>query len=215
MTRLGWNAMHLLDVDIPAGSVRRGEMCRMVMPRSYQYAWLQAMHGEDVDYSASSVFFETAQATVHASDEMFSWRVACLLHQRGVLANLSLRENILLPFLYRASRKDMARAQTALPELADWLEISGMLDEQAGERSSYVHALISLGRIMLMQPDIIVVQDVHAGMQAHRLGRFRLLFGEALQRLGVGVLYLSCTAQDVMGLDFSHSFELAGAEDVI
>jgi len=219
MSCLRWHAMPLLDIDVPAACVARGEYCRLVMPRPYQQAWLQTMlaGNSGSDLSENGIFFETdnAQVSLSGGDTMFSQHVACLLHARGAIANLSLRENLLLPFLYGANRKSMASAQAALPEVADWLDLSAMLDEQAGERSNYVHALISLGRIMLQQPDILIVQDVHAGMQAHRLERFRLLFGEAVRRLGVGVLYLSSSAQDGMGLNFCRSLELAGAEDVI
>ncbi len=212
MIRLCWKEMRLLDADVLAGDVARGEILRLVMPRRYQLAWLQLMTGatQDQPQQEAQIWLETPEITVDSSSRVFSQHVVYLLHQHGALANLSLRENLMLPFLYGGLSDEMARANDLLPEVAEWLDIGDALDAQVGERSSYMHALISLGRSVLMQPDIMVVQDAHVGMQAHQLQRLRILFGEALQRLGAGVLYLSSSAQDGMGIDFCRSLELAG-----
>ncbi|MDX8391577.1 MAG: hypothetical protein R8K53_03290 [Mariprofundaceae bacterium] len=210
MIRLCWKKMRIVDADVLAGDVARGEILRLVMPRRHQLAWLQMML-EDMPerpQQDSHVWLETPETTVGSGSEMFFRRVVCLLHQQGVLANLSLRENLLLPFLYRGAGEEIQRADDLLPEMADWLGIGNKLDEQAGERSGYMHALISLGRAMLMKPDILIVQDIHVGMQMHQLQRLRILFGEALARLGSGVLYLSSSAHDGMEIDFCRSLEL-------
>lgn len=206
--QLCWKAMRLLDIRIPAGCVQHGQMQRLVMPRRYQLDWVCQMTGE-----SDCMWLDTGLQKLTGSSEAFARRVACVMQQRGALANLSLRENIMLPFLYAGREDEIRRCSEALPGIASRLDIAGKLDEQAGERSGYMHGLIALGRTMLMRPDFIVVQDVHAGMPPHRQERFRELFCEMLDDLGAGVLYLSASGQDGSGLEFCSSLDFAGAEE--
>lgn len=210
MIRLHWKSMRLLDIDIPSAQILRGEKQRLVMPRRYQFDWLKQMSAP-----GSQMWLETAEGEVRGGDEVFSERVCCMLYQRGMLANLSLRENILLPFLYRGRNEEMARATVELQKVAEHLDIADKLDDQAGERSVYMHALISLARVMLMRPDFIIVQDVHTGIPSHRQEFFRDLFCEVVEELGAGVLYLSTSAQEGSGLEFCQSLEFSSAEEIL
>lgn len=207
MSRLCWEPMRLLDMNLPAGMVKRAERRRMVMPRRYQFDWLQRM------CEGRGIWLETGQGKAAGGSQAFARRVACMLYQRGMLANLSLRENILLPFLYAGHEADLVQATEALPEIAGMMEIDDILDEQAGERSGYVHGLVALARAMLQSPDFIIVQDVHAGMQPQYQKSFRSRFASVVQQLSVGVLYLSNSAQDGSGLDYCQSLEFVGTEE--
>jgi ABC-type transporter Mla maintaining outer membrane lipid asymmetry ATPase subunit MlaF len=200
--------MPLLDVELPQGHVLRGEKRRLVMPRRYQLDWLKKMA-----MPGSRIWLESSEGDFPGGGEQFAQRVACMLHQCNMLANLSLRENILLPFLYAGRAEEIARATVALQEVATRLEIAEKLDEQAGERSTYMHALIGLGRAMLMRPDFMVVQDALSGIQPHRQDMFRSLFCDVVEQLGVGVLYLSASEQDGSGLDYCQSLAFASAEE--
>jgi len=208
MIRLCWKPLLLLDVEIPAGDLRRGEKRRLVMPRAYQFEYLRRMSSDYQD-----VCLQTGQEKIPAGSAHFVQHVLCMLHQRSTLANLSLRENLLLPFLYQGRGESLECASDALADVALHLGIADKLDEQAGEGSGYMHALISLGRAMLMRPDFIVVQDAYAAMQLHRQDVFRSLFCETVESLGSGILYLSTSAQEGSGLEFCQSFELIGAQE--
>jgi len=208
--RMCWKPIRLLDIDIPSGQILRGERQRLVMPRRYQFEWFQQM-----STPGSEVWLETDEGDIRGDGEAFSERVCCMLYQCGMLANLSLRENVLLPFLYRGRKESMAQATAELPQVAERLGIAGKLEDQAGERSVYMHALISLARVMLLRPDFIVVQDVHAGMPMHRQDIFRSLFCDVVEGLGAGVLYLSTSAQESSGLEFCQSLEFSSAEEML
>jgi ABC-type transporter Mla maintaining outer membrane lipid asymmetry ATPase subunit MlaF len=207
VNRLYWNDLQLLDIDIPAGGIRRGEKQRLVMPQRYQFEWLKKMSTPD-----GCIRLRTKNGDVSCGSESFVKHVACVLHQRSALANLSLRENILLPFLYKKREPETSRAMQALPDIATRLEISDLLDEQAGERFSFMHGVISLGRAMLLQPDFIVVLDAHLGMQPPKRDFFRSLFCSFVEETGAGVLYLSTSVQDASGLKFCRSLELPTRE---
>lgn len=209
MNRLCWKSIRLRDIEIPAGHVSSGEKWRQVMPRNHQFDWLKRL-----SLPASDVWLETDEGDIRGG-EAFAGRVCFMLFQRGMLANLSLRENILLPFLYRGENNEMVRASAELPGLAKRLDIADKLDDQAGERSVYMHALISLARIMLLRPDFIVVQDVLTGMQPHHQDIFRRLFCAVVEELGLGVLYLSASVQEGSGLEFCQSLEFSSAKEML
>ena len=83
-----------------------------------------------------------------------------------------------------------------------------MLYEQAGERSAYTHALVSLGHGLLKRTDVIVAQEVHVGMPPERLQIFRDKVTEAMQKLEAGVLYLTASMHEGSGLEFSQTYEI-------
>ena len=207
MIRMCWREMELAGAVLPAGCVDEGERVRLVMPRRSQYAWLEQMFpaGEMLAPERWCLWLEADSASFQAGSEEFRRRVGSILHHRGVIANLSLRENLLLPFLYDGDAGRLEEAEARLDGVAGFLGLGSRLHEQAGERSAYTHGIISLGRCLLQRPRIVVAQDVHCGMPPHRLQRFQALFAQAMGELGSGLLYLSTSEHDGTGLAFASS----------
>lgn len=213
MVRLCWREMRLMDVELPAGEVSEGRACRLVMPANCQHAWLDKLHaGYLPENRQADIWLETNQDESDGNDAVWARLIGMMLNQRGALANLSIRENLMLPLLYDGDEKELAAAARRLPEVAEWLDIQPELDAQAGELSACRHALIGLGRLALMRPKIIVLQDVCAGLQPDFLDRWRGLFAELRDELNAGVLVLSASAHDALHLEFDRSLELAGME---
>jgi len=158
------------------------------------------------------LWLEADSASFQAGSEGFRRHVGSILHQRGVIANLSLKENLLLPFLYEGDAGAIRRAEEGLAEVAAFLGLASGLHEQAGERSAYTHGLVSLGRCLLQRPDIVVAQDVHCGMPPHRLQRFQSLFAQAMDELQAGLLYVSTSEHDGTGLAFDVSLTVDEVE---
>jgi len=204
MTRMHWRDLQLLDQVLPTACIARGERKQLIMPRQFQYAWLdylfpkQILHGKN----GWKLWIETEEAGFQAGSDMFLAHVSSMLHHRGIVANLSLRENLLLPFLYHKDANAVMQIEQEVLEVAAFLDMEHCLDEQAGERSAYTHARISLGRCMLQKPDIIVAQDVHCGMPPHRLEHFRELFAQVMDSLEIGLLYLASSGNDGSGITF-------------
>lgn len=208
MSRICWRDMSLAGNMLQSGSVARGEHTRLILPEASQQAWLQQLipeQGPVEDGEAWQIWLETDTASVQAGTPLFLRQVGIMLHQRGAIANLSLRENLLLPFLYHAEPRALSRAEKVLPKVAGFLGIAETLDRQAGECPSYTHRLISLGRCLLQRPAIIVAQDLHTGIAFEHLPRFQALFVKALKGLQSGLLYLSSSEQESWGIDFDRS----------
>ncbi|PJA33584.1 MAG: hypothetical protein CO187_01065 [Zetaproteobacteria bacterium CG_4_9_14_3_um_filter_53_7] len=135
----------------------------------------------------------------------FSMSVGSMIRHRGLIANLSLRENLLLPFLYHEDQQRIEQAMDELAEVAGTIGITSALDEKAGERTTFTHALISLGRCLLLKPVVIVAQEVHIGMPPEHLQQFTEISMQALQRLGSGLLYLTASPDEGSGLNFART----------
>ncbi|HKJ83964.1 MAG TPA: hypothetical protein VJ961_08115 [Mariprofundaceae bacterium] len=174
------------------------------MPEKQQLMWLQQLLLEHAPASRTAwrIWLETDTASAQAGTPAFLERVSIMLRQRGAMANLSLRENLLLPFLYHAEAEALLQAETDLPAVAEFLGLTDELDRQAGECSPYTHRLISLGRALLQKPAIIVAQDIHVGIPFEDLPAFRTRFAEALKQLRSGLLYLASSEQEDWGLHF-------------
>jgi len=207
---LQWDDLKLFGDLLPADRVACGESVRIVMNNRFQYAFLSLMFPDMGEQGslASSIWLQSGDERYSAGSPEFCLRVGSMIRHRGLMANLSLRENLLLPFLYCGDEDRLHRAKKRVDEVAEFVGLE-RLEQQAGERSSFTHALLSLGHCMLQQPDVIVAQEVHVGMSPDRAQTFREKAKAALELLGSGVLYLSGSEHEGSGLKFARTHEIS------
>jgi len=206
---LHWDDLKLFGDLLPADQVSRGDNVRIVMNNRFQYAFLSLMFPDMGEQGslASSIWLQSEDVRYPAGSPEFCLRVGSMIRHRGLMANLSLRENLLLPFLYCGDEECLQSARDRIDEVAEFIGLD-QLDQQAGERSGFTHALVSLGHCMMQKPDVIVAQEVHAGMSPDRLQLFRERAKAALDLLGSGVLYLSASEHEGSDLTFARTHEI-------
>jgi len=207
---LHWRAMEVADRQLPEDYICRGKHVRFVMNCSMQYMFLDRFFPQFVLDQGDSpyVWLNYGGKRVVAGKPAYCARIGSMIRRRGLLANLSMRENLLLPFLYAEDTSCLNRAEDEVETVAEFLGLSSLLYEQAGERSVYTHALVSLGHCLLKRPDVIVAQEVHVGMPPERLQTFRDKAKEAVTQLNAGVLYLTSSIHEGSGLEFSRTYEI-------
>ncbi|MDX8397086.1 MAG: hypothetical protein R8K49_02075 [Mariprofundaceae bacterium] len=207
---LYWNSLNVCDQTLEANHVGTTEHVRIVMNNQMQYSFLGYFFPQFQLNEAGDppVFLQHKGERFAAGSAEFCAHVACMIRHRGLLANLTMRENLLLPFLYAENSERLKQAESELEEVADFLELSSLLDEQAGERSVFTHALVSLGHCLLKKPNIIIAQEVHVGMPPERQELFRKKAMQAMQKLQAGVLYLTSSTEEGSGLEFSRTYEI-------
>lgn len=215
---LRWEGLTLFGQQLPDESIGRGENVRLVMNNRFQFAFLGDAFPvvRALDEAPAPIWVESGGERYYAGTPGFCMRIGSMIRNRGLMANLSIRENLLLPFLYGDDRKLLARKEKDVDEVAEFVGLTPCLNEQAGERSAYTHALVSLGHCLLLQPDVIVAQEVHVGMPPERLQRFSEIATMALQRLGSGVLYITSSEHEGSGIVFhrTHTIEDDTVPDV-
>ncbi|GAV19606.1 hypothetical protein MMIC_P0554 [Mariprofundus micogutta] len=204
---LHWDELHLGHTLIPASHVAHGEFVRLVMNYPCQYAFMQHMFSPCDESCADNwkMWLQTDSGLQMSGSREFSMSVGSMIRHRGLIANLSLRENLLLPFLYHENHTRLEQAADELVDVANLIGLTAALDEKAGERTTFTHALISLGRCLLIKPAIIVAQEVHIGMPPEHLEQFKDISMSALQRLGSGLLYLTASPEEGSGLDYART----------
>ena len=207
---LWWRSLNLTGIELPESSVGVGEHVRLIMDEPCQYAMMDRIINvpPSDEPEAWQIWLETEQGKFRADTPEFHAHVGIMIRRRGLLANLSLRENLLLPFLYHGDAERLVAAEQEVESVAAFLGLADILDEQAGERSGYTHALLSLGRCMLLHPAIIVAQEIHVGMSPERLMRFRDMAIGALRQLGSGLLYLTSSEYEGSGVRFDRTLVL-------
>lgn len=215
---LYWRDIEICGQALPDGHVCRGEHIRFIMNTNMQQEFLNYFFPQFLlpEEDEGNVWLEHQGLRLRAGSPEFCARIGGMIRRRGLLANLSIRENLLLPFLYAEDASQLKKADSEVDAIADFLGLMPLLYQQAGERSAYTHALISLGHCLLKKPDVIVGQEVHIGMPPDRLEFFRDKAAEAMEMLGAGVLYLSSSAHEGSGLNFkqTHEIECGDVPDV-
>ncbi len=207
---LHWRAMEMCDRQLPEDYICRGKHIRFVMNSKMQHMFLDRFFPQFVLDAGDNphVWLTYKGKRVVAGKPAYCARVGSMIRRRGLLANLSVRENLLLPFLYGEDKACLKKAEREVEAVAEFLGLSSLLYEQAGERSVYTHALVSLGHCLLKRPDVIVAQEVHVGMLHDHLQVFRDKAKEAVAQLGAGVLYLTSSIHEGSGLEFSRTYEI-------
>jgi len=215
---LYWRDVEVCGQRLSDGHVCRGEHVRFVMNANMQQEFLNHFFPQFLlsESGEANVWLEHQGSRLIAGTPEFCARIGSMIRRRGLLANLNMRENLLLPFLYAENANQLKKAESEVDDIADFLGLTTLLYEQAGERSAYTHALISLGHCLLKKPDVIVAQEVHIGMPPDRLEIFRDKAAEAMQMLGSGILYLSSSPHEGSGLNFgqTHEVECGNVPDV-
>ena len=216
-TTLHWKDVTLCRAMLPSGHVMRGERVQLIMPEAAQRELLNKLFLCLLShrYTASTHLWIThGDKTLTAGSADFCQHIACMLRQRGLLANLTLKENLLLPALYSDRKEPLQQAEKALPYVADFLGLGDKLNEKAGERSPYMHALISLGHCLLKKPSIVVAQQIHVGMTEEHAEKFQRKMVRALTIWNPAVLYLSSSLWEPEQLPFHRTSTLHGNADV-
>lgn len=207
---LCWESWVLFGQALPDERIGRGEYVRLVMNNRFQFAFLGGAFPvmRALDEEPAPIWLESAGERYYSGTPEFCSRIGTMIRSRGLMANLSIRENLLLPFLYGEDQQLLAQKMEEVDEVAEFVGLSAHLNEQAGERSAYTHAMVSLGHCLLSQPDIIVAQEVHVGMPPERLQRFSEIAIKAIERLGSGVLYITSSEHEGSGINFDRTYKI-------
>jgi ABC-type multidrug transport system ATPase subunit len=139
-------------------SVRPGEALVLVGPIEAASAVMRALVGIDLpDAGTARVLGEAPAALGRREAAAVLARVGWYPRSGALLANLTLRENLLLPFLFhRPGSPDAARATTAA--LARF-GLAEALDVRPEEVPVPVRRRVALARAILLDPEVLVLDD--------------------------------------------------------
>jgi ABC-type sulfate/molybdate transport systems ATPase subunit len=133
----------------------------------------------------------------------------------GLIHNKTLRENLLFPFLYHST--DISRAESKVDEALLELKLDSMSHRRPSEVPGFVRKLTTLLRTLLMEPQVLLLDDPTAGLNATAIESVRARIQSRLKQNPTGILILNSESTDLLsGLklrthDFAREPEMAVA----
>ncbi len=202
--RLSWPETALEQrCFLPAVTLAQGESLQLICPEYCQSLLLEFWFSERSNLSVRAAGHKKRYKT-------FGHAVAVVLNGKALVANLTIRENIMLPFLYHYDSEMAIQAQSQLQRVAEMFGLSSILFERAGVRSPLVHGLVSLCRAVLQQAHFIVMQQPCASMDVQEAEAFSKLAKHAIKGLDAGMVYLTTSAEDQGGFSFAKQIGILG-----
>ena len=202
-THLGWQEQVLEEGCImPAYQLEKGNRVHIACPEQCQ---MQLLKHWFEPHSSFGVAKQGSKKPVKG----FGHEVGVVLNRRALIANLTIGENIMLPFLYHYQEpKTLLPIQQKLLMVAENYGISDILAERAGLRSPLVNSLVALCRSVLQEADFLIFQQPHLSMDEHDAARFFTLAKQAVNSLDAGMIYLSTSTAVPDGFSFIERLDL-------
>jgi ABC-type lipoprotein export system ATPase subunit len=140
-------------------------------------------------------------------------KVGFVLNGLGLLANLTIKENIMLPVLYHKT-KHSADVMKRLAALVEETGLQDIMEERAGLRSARVNNEVSLCRCVLQEAAYVLMQQPQSSMSMKEAKQFTQLMLKVVGDLRAGVVYLTASADDCGGFTASNQINLKLQEKV-
>jgi len=204
--KLCWTDMPLDDeLIVLSGTLERGNQVQLVLSETKQHqlfkSWLNVRHPQCLQVIQSQKKLNS-----------LGYALGVVLSGRGLLANITIQENIMLPFLYHDQLQYTKQAYRQLEKVAQTLGLENILDEQTGLRSPLIHGLVSLCRCVLQQASFIVMQQPCTKMSNQEQQQFRDIAKRVVTSLGAGLLYVTDTIHDDGGFKFDEQLDVQNGE---
>ncbi len=200
-SRLIWQEQ-VLDKNcvVPMVSMQRSESLQLVCPERCQHQLLKnwcAPQGR------------TAMRVMAGEHELkgLGRSIGVIMNGHSLLANLTIKENIMLPFLYHFNSSDRYDIEKRLQQAAGMFGLDEILYQQAGMRSPLIHGLVALCRAALQQAQFIILQQPCVSMDVREAETFSVLAKETITTLDAGMLYLTTSVKDQGGFSFTKQLD--------
>lgn len=194
--------------DAISFSIPRGSLCSLLAPgRAASAALLRLILGFERPLAGRlEVLGEVPGESVDL--QTLRRRMAVVQPTGGLVSNLKVLENILLPLSFFAERPAEANEERALAILKR-LGYQGNVMEMPGHLSLFQRRLVGLARAILMDSDLVIYHELLADLSD---GQRRILVEAALsfhrQRPGRTSLFLTANAGSLGSTPFEHSISL-------
>lgn len=145
--------------------IRRGQLIHLSGPSGSGQATLLKILSGQLAPQAGSVLINNDDITQMSFEEFLPYRlkIGYSFENGGLLANRTLAENILLPHLYHQTPNiDATKARVS--ELAKRFQFSAQLDMRPASVPGGLRKLVTIFRMILMNPDMALMDDPFSGL---------------------------------------------------
>lgn len=203
MNGLSWPSIKLNHWVLKHTQLSWHDHCFIHIPESIQKSWLQHLFFPTT-HTQPTLILHLQQQTYGVHHPVFWQHIKVIMCHDGLLANLTLYDNLLLPALYH--QHPISNKQ--VKEVITLLDLTEQIHQQAAERDNELHARIALGQCLLYPPKMIVIQDICTSLSPKNKHCFYDLLHIVLQRTGAGLCYISSSEHVSFPVHFSHQLRL-------
>jgi branched-chain amino acid transport system ATP-binding protein len=147
---------------------------------------------------AGRVRFDGRDITRIAPEEIVRLGLAHVPEGGGVIAELSVEENLRLGSLWRRDRADRAKALREVFQLFPRLEEHRKL--QASSLSGGERQMLSIGRALMGRPTMLLLDEPSLGLAPVLAARIMRLIAELRERTGLTVLLVEQNAKSALSI---------------
>jgi hypothetical protein len=136
--RLCWRTINYADDEIPAAAIEQGSSMHMILNYPMQYAFVNSCCPRFVTSEGANVWLQMQDQRFFAGECQFTQHVAFVLRHKGLMANLTMRENLMLPFACETDQDRLAKARDMFHRwLSFWVWSSNWIVRQGSVRPAY------------------------------------------------------------------------------
>jgi branched-chain amino acid transport system ATP-binding protein len=147
---------------------------------------------------SGSVTFDGVELCGRPPEEIVRLGVAHVPEGRGVIAELTVEENLRLGGLWRADRRDAARA---LEEAYDLFPaLAERRRKPASTLSGGERQMLSIGRALISRPKLILLDEPSLGLAPILAARIMSLIAGLRERTGLTVLLVEQNARSALSI---------------
>jgi branched-chain amino acid transport system ATP-binding protein len=147
---------------------------------------------------SGSVTFDGVELRGRPPEEIVRLGIAHVPEGRGVIAELTVEENLRLGGLWRADRRDAARA------LEEAYDLFPALAERRGKPASTLSGgerqMLSIGRALISRPKLILLDEPSLGLAPILAARIMSLIAGLRERTGLTVLLVEQNARSALSI---------------
>lgn len=107
----------------------------------------------------------------------------------GLLSNKTLRENMILPFLYH--EVDVGSAEQTVNHLVSWLGIEKFQNQRPASVPGYARKLTTIARAMATEPQILLLDDPVSSLNAATVQKIKSWMKEGLQSKKIANIFIA------------------------
>ena len=182
--------LHGVDIEVNAG-----EIVVIIGPNGAgKSTAMKAIFGL-VALRSGTTIFDGQDITGVSADRLVAAGMGYVPQERNVFRTLSVRENLEMGAFQKPAnvRRKIAEVLALFPPLAE------KLDQAAGELSGGQRQMVAMGRALMMEPRLLLLDEPTAGLSPLYMDQIfeRII---AINRAGVGVLLVEQNARQALAV---------------
>ncbi|MFB6187448.1 MAG: ABC transporter ATP-binding protein [Halobacteriaceae archaeon] len=184
----------VVDVDDLDLEIREGEFLILVGPSGCgKTTTLRSIAGLE-KATEGNIYFDDEDVTGLDPKER---NIAMVFQNYALYPHMSARDNMSFSLKY-ATELDSSEIQERVEETADLLGIADLIDKKPGELSGGQQQRVSLGRSIVREPDVFLMDEPLSNLDAKLRSSMRAELQEIQETLGTTTIYVTHDQEEAM-----------------